>query len=105
MQNDAFLEQWNAVLDYASGCGICISTIAEFGMKLHLRAEFSVQHHTPKRNERIINGSKQNEFKIFLAVREVRAELPQIDNHIDFNTLCGLLAFFRGQSILFGMAE
>ena len=56
MRNDAFLEQRNAVPDYQSGGGIWKSTIAEFGMKLYLRAEFSVEDHTRKRNERIIRG-------------------------------------------------
>ena len=70
MQNDAFIEQWNAVTDYPSGGGIWNSTIAEFVMKLCLRAEFGVQDHTRKRNGRIINGGTQNKWKIFLVVKE-----------------------------------
>ena len=62
--------------------GIWNSTIAEFGMKFYLRAEFSVQDHTRERNERIIKGGTRNECKIFLVAREVREELPRIDNYL-----------------------
>ena len=87
MQNHAFIEQWNAVTDYPSGGGIWNSTIAEFGLKLYLRAEFGVKDYTRKRNERIIGGGKRNECKIFLAAREVREELTRIDSYTDSNTL------------------
>ena len=56
VRNEDYLEQRNAVPDYPSGGGIWNSTIAEFGMKLYLRAEFGIQDHTRKRNERIIRG-------------------------------------------------
>ena len=75
MQNDAFLQQRNAVPDYPSGGGIWNSKIAEFGMKLYLRAEFGIKDHTRNRNEKIIKGGTWNECKIFLVARE---ELPRI---------------------------
>ena len=51
MRNDAFLEQRNAAVpNYHSGGGIWNSTVAEFGMKLNLRAEFGAQGHTRKWN-------------------------------------------------------
>ena len=79
VRNEDYLEQRNAVPDYPSGGGIWNSTIAEFGMKLYLRAEFGIQDHTRNRNEKIIKGSTRTECKIFRVARE---ELPRIDNYL-----------------------